>query len=49
MFGYTCCNDVTAAEVLTAINNSNFLSAPGKTENEYVVYTITVRSTPMVW
>ena len=36
---------VTAAEVLTAINDSNFLSAPGKTENEYVVYSITVRST----
>ncbi|CCV11173.1 efflux RND transporter permease subunit [Mesorhizobium sp. STM 4661] len=28
---------VTASEVLTAINNSNFLSAPGNTENEYVV------------
>lgn len=36
---------VTAADVLTAINNSNFLSAPGKTENEYVVSSITVRST----
>ncbi len=36
---------VTAAEVLTAINNSNFLSAPGNTENEYVVSSITVRST----
>lgn len=36
---------VTAAEVLTAINNSNFLSAPGSTENEYVVSSITVRST----
>ncbi|GLS33449.1 multidrug efflux pump [Mesorhizobium albiziae] len=36
---------VTAAEVLTAINESNFLSAPGKTENEYVVSSITVRST----
>jgi multidrug efflux pump len=36
---------VTAAEVLAAINNSNFLSAPGKTENEYVVSSITVRST----
>ncbi|MER9965872.1 efflux RND transporter permease subunit [Mesorhizobium sp. M0060] len=36
---------VTAAEVLTAINESNFLSAPGNTENEYVVSSITVRST----
>lgn len=36
---------VTAAEVLAAINNSNFLSAPGNTENEYVVSSITVRST----
>ncbi|BCG78002.1 efflux RND transporter permease subunit [Mesorhizobium sp. 113-3-3] len=36
---------VTAAEVLTAINNSNFLSAPGNTQNEYVVSSITVRST----
>ncbi len=37
--------DVTAAEVLTAINNSNFLSAPGKTKNSYVATSITVRST----
>ncbi|MER9231416.1 efflux RND transporter permease subunit [Mesorhizobium sp. M0622] len=36
---------VTAAEVLTAINASNFLSAPGDTENEYVASSITVRST----
>ncbi|MBN9216358.1 MAG: efflux RND transporter permease subunit, partial [Mesorhizobium sp.] len=36
---------VTAAEVLTAINNSNFLSAPGNTQNEFVVSSITVRST----
>ncbi|MBE1707125.1 MULTISPECIES: efflux RND transporter permease subunit [Mesorhizobium] len=36
---------VTAAEVLTAINNSNFLSAPGNTQNEYVVSSISVRST----
>jgi len=36
---------VTAAEVVSAINNSNFLSAPGKTENEYVISSITVRST----
>ncbi|MGN6144491.1 MAG: efflux RND transporter permease subunit [Mesorhizobium sp.] len=37
--------DVTAAEVLAAIQASNFLSAPGKTENEYYVSSITVRST----
>ncbi|RJT40891.1 efflux RND transporter permease subunit [Mesorhizobium waimense] len=36
---------VTAADVLTAINDSNFLSAPGNTQNEYVVSSITVRST----
>ncbi|QKD01576.1 efflux RND transporter permease subunit [Mesorhizobium loti] len=36
---------VTASEVLAAINNSNFLSAPGNTQNEYVVSSITVRST----
>jgi multidrug efflux pump len=36
---------VTASEVLQAINNSNFLSAPGKTENEYVAYNITMQST----
>lgn len=36
---------MTAAEVLAAINSSNFLSAPGKTENEYVASSITVRST----
>ncbi|MDG4880773.1 efflux RND transporter permease subunit [Mesorhizobium sp. WSM4884] len=35
----------TAADVLTAINNSNFLSAPGNTQNEYVVSSITVHST----
>ncbi|MEW6629380.1 MAG: efflux RND transporter permease subunit, partial [Pseudomonadota bacterium] len=35
----------TANDVLTAINNSNFLSAPGNTQNEYVVSSITVRST----
>lgn len=36
---------VTASDVLTAINSSNFLSAPGKVENEFVVSSITVRST----
>ncbi|MDX8441027.1 efflux RND transporter permease subunit [Mesorhizobium australafricanum] len=35
----------TATDVLTAINNSNFLSAPGNTQNEYVVSSITVHST----
>ncbi|WP_274426362.1 efflux RND transporter permease subunit [Chelativorans sp. YIM 93263] len=36
---------MTASEVLNAINASNFLSAPGKTENEYVAYPITLKST----
>ncbi len=36
---------VTASEVLQAIRASNFLSAPGKTENEYVAYSITLEST----
>jgi multidrug efflux pump len=36
---------LTAADVLAAINSANFLSAPGKTENEYVSYAITLRST----
>jgi len=36
---------VTAAEVLGAIQASNFLSAPGKTENEYVAQAITLKST----
>ncbi|MGE0503063.1 MAG: efflux RND transporter permease subunit [Rhizobiaceae bacterium] len=36
---------LTATEVLAAINASNFLAAPGKTENEYVAYSITMRST----
>ena len=36
---------LTAAELLNSINASNFLSAPGKTENEYVVSSITVEST----
>lgn len=36
---------VTASEVLAAINASNFLSAPGQTRNEYVAYSITLRST----
>ncbi len=36
---------LTAAEVLSAINASNYLSAPGKTKNEYVAYSITLKST----
>jgi len=36
---------VTAAEVLSAINSSNFLSAPGKTQNKFVSNSITVQST----
>ncbi|PZO78289.1 MAG: multidrug efflux protein [Mesorhizobium amorphae] len=37
--------ELTAAEVLSAINASNFLSAPGRTENEYVASAINMRST----
>jgi multidrug efflux pump len=36
---------VTASEVMAAINNANFLSAPGKTRNEFVTYPITMHST----
>ena len=36
---------ITAAEVLNAINSANFLSAPGKTKNEYVAHSITLQST----
>ncbi|WP_309084974.1 efflux RND transporter permease subunit [Chelativorans sp.] len=36
---------VTAAELVSAINSSNFLSAPGKTKNEYVAYAITTQTT----
>ena len=36
---------VTAAEILGAINASNFLSAPGKTQNEFVATAITLEST----
>ncbi|WP_050527922.1 efflux RND transporter permease subunit [Pseudorhodobacter aquimaris] len=36
---------VTAGEVLAAIRASNFLSAPGSTENEYVTYSISLEST----
>jgi multidrug efflux pump len=37
--------DITASEVLDAVNSSNFLSAPGRTQNEFVANAITVRST----
>ena len=36
---------VTATDVRNAIAASNFLSAPGKTENEFVAYNITMQST----
>ncbi|PFG61976.1 multidrug efflux pump [Thioclava sp. ES.031] len=36
---------VTASEVVGAIQASNFLSAPGKTKNEYVAQSITLQST----
>jgi multidrug efflux pump len=36
---------LTTAEVLSAINSSNFLAAPGKTKNEYVASSITLQST----
>ncbi|MBD0416004.1 efflux RND transporter permease subunit [Oryzicola mucosus] len=37
--------NITASEVLTAIRSSNFLAAPGKTQNEYVAQSITMQST----
>ncbi|MBB6259538.1 multidrug efflux pump [Paenochrobactrum gallinarii] len=36
---------ITASEILGAIKASNFLSAPGKTKNEYVASSITMQST----
>ena len=36
---------VTAADVLQAISASNFLAAPGRTENEYVAYNIQMQTT----
>src|SRR5690606_18984884 len=36
---------ITASEVLAALRASNFLSAPGRTKNEYVTYSITMEST----
>ncbi|GGA81089.1 acriflavine resistance protein B [Brucella endophytica] len=37
--------NITAAEVLGAINASNFLSAPGKTKNQFVSTSILLKST----
>ena len=37
--------NVTATEVLSAIKAANFLSAPGKTEGEYVAQAISLKST----
>ena len=37
--------EVTAGDVLSAIRASNFLSAPGKTENEFVAYAIQTETT----
>jgi len=37
--------NVTATEVLQAIQASNFLAAPGKTENEYVLHNINMQTT----
>ena len=37
--------NVTAIDVLDAIRQSNFLSAPGKTENEFVAYAIQTATT----
>ncbi len=36
---------VTATDVLAAITSSNFLSAPGKTKNEYYAYSIEAKTT----
>ncbi len=36
---------VTATDVLSAITSSNFLSAPGKTKNEYYAYSIEAKTT----
>jgi multidrug efflux pump len=37
--------NVTASDVLTAIRASNFLSAPGKTENHFVAYSLQTATT----
>jgi len=36
---------VTAVDILTAIQNANFLSAPGSTKNEYYAYSIEAKTT----
>ncbi len=36
---------VTAVDILNAIQNSNFLSAPGSTKNEYYAYSIEAKTT----
>jgi len=36
---------VTASDVTSAINSSNFLAAPGKTQNEYVAYALQMQTT----
>ncbi|MDQ2705333.1 MAG: efflux RND transporter permease subunit, partial [Pseudomonadota bacterium] len=36
---------ITASEVLASLRSANFLSAPGKTKNEYVTYSVTMQST----
>jgi multidrug efflux pump len=36
---------LTAAEVLAGVNSANFLSAAGKTQNEYVAYSVAMQST----
>ena len=36
---------LTAAEVLAGVNSANFLSAAGKTQNEYVAYSVSMEST----
>jgi len=37
--------NLTAADVINAINAANFLSAPGNTENEFVAYSLESRTT----
>ncbi|KAA5598155.1 efflux RND transporter permease subunit [Blastochloris sulfoviridis] len=37
--------NVTASDVLVAIRASNFLAAPGKTQNDYVAYAIEMQTT----
>ncbi len=36
---------LTAAEVLAGVNAANFLSAAGKTQNDYVAYSVSMQST----